>query len=284
MESFIGWIGGKRALRRAILERFPDDEVGRYIEVFGGAAWVLFAKEKKANQLEVYNDINGNLVNLFRCVKYHCGELQRELEWMLTSREQFFDCLTQYQARGLTDIQRAARFFYAVKISFGCDNRTYATSSKQIDNAVEYMTKVQERLRGVNIENKDFADLIKVYDRPTALFYLDPPYVDTEKYYNSPFCAQDHQRLREVLGHIKGRFILSYNDHPLVRELYADYRIEEVTRTSTLAGSGNNPTQYAELIIRNFSRSSLVRHAPSYSLTNRPNMPPIFGSISLKGQ
>lgn len=60
MESFIGWIGGKRALRRAILERFPDDEVGRYIEVFGGAAWVLFAKEKKANQLEVYNDINGN--------------------------------------------------------------------------------------------------------------------------------------------------------------------------------------------------------------------------------
>ena len=63
MESFIGWIGGKRALRRAILERFPDDEVGRYIEVFGGAAWVLFAKEKKANQLEVYNDINGNLVN-----------------------------------------------------------------------------------------------------------------------------------------------------------------------------------------------------------------------------
>lgn len=221
-ESFIGWIGGKRALRRAILERFPDDEVGRYIEVFGGAAWVLFAKEKKANQLEVYNDINGNLVNLFRCVKYHCGELQRELEWMLTSREQFFDCLTQYQARGLTDIQRAARFFYAVKISFGCDNRTYATSSKQIDNAVEYMTKVQERLRGVNIENKDFADLIKVYDRPTALFYLDPPYVDTEKYYDSPFCAQDHQRLREVLGHIKGRFILSYNDHPLVRELYAD--------------------------------------------------------------
>ena len=92
----------------------------------------------------------------------------------------------------------------------------------------------------------------KVYDRPTALFYLDPPYVDTEKYYDSPFCAQDHQRLREVLGHIKGRFILSYNDHPLVRELYADYRIEEVTRTSTLAGSGNNQTQYAELIIRNF--------------------------------
>ena len=120
MESFIGWIGGKRALRRAILERFPDDEVGRYIEVFGGAAWVLFAKEKKANQLEVYNDINGNLVNLFRCVKYHCGELQRELEWMLTSREQFFDCLTQYQARGLTDIQRQEYIARQQRVDLRC--------------------------------------------------------------------------------------------------------------------------------------------------------------------
>ena len=252
MESFIGWIGGKRMLRKAILERFHTDEVGRYVEVFGGAAWVLFAKEKKANQLEVYNDINSNLVNLFRCVKYHCGELQREMEWMLTSREQFFDCLAQGQGRGLTDIQRAACFFYTVKISFGCDNRTYATSSKQVNNAVEYLEKVRERLRGVNIENKDFADLIKVYDRPTALFYLDPPYVNTEKYYDSPFSAQDHHRLREVLSQVKGRFILSYNDHPLIRELYADYRIEGITRTTTLSGKGNNQTPYAELIIRNF--------------------------------
>ena len=85
-----------------------------------------------------------------------------------------------------------------------------------------------------------------------ALFYLDPPYVNTEKYYDSPFSAQDHHRLREVLSQVKGRFILSYNDHPLIRELYADYRIEGITRTTTLAGKGNNQTQYAELIIRNF--------------------------------
>ena len=64
MDSFMGWIGGKRILRKAILKRFPTDKVERYIEVFGGAAWVLFAKEKQAGQLEVYNDINGDLVNL----------------------------------------------------------------------------------------------------------------------------------------------------------------------------------------------------------------------------
>lgn len=255
MDSFIGWIGGKRLLRKEILARFPAD-VERYIEVFGGAAWVLFGKEKIPGQLEVYNDRNRELVNLFRCIKYHCGELQRELDWMLTSRELFQGCMEQLQTpENLTDIQRAARFFYIVKISFGCDRRTYATSSKTIDNAAAYLKKVQERLRGVNIENKDFADLIRVYDRPSALFYLDPPYVGTERYYDQrsevSFTAKDHQRLREVLGGIKGRFILSYNDCPLVRELYRDYTIEAVTRKNTLVGTSNR-TSYAEVIVKNF--------------------------------
>lgn len=252
MESCIGWIGGKRLLRKAILERFPSDEVGRYIEVFGGAGWVLFGKEKIPGQLEVYNDLNGNLVNLFRCVKYHCGEVQKELEWLLTSREQFFDCLAQLDVRGLTDIQRAARFFYSVKISFGCDQRTYATSAKSIDNAAEYLEKVKLRLKGVNIEHRDFEPLIKTYDRKNALFYLDPPYVGTEGYYDCSFGADDHQRLRTILEGIKGRFILSYNDCPMVRELYAGYRIEDISRAATLAGNGNNKEQFAEVIIRNF--------------------------------
>lgn len=252
MNSCIGWIGGKRLLRKAILERFPSDEVGRYIEVFGGAGWVLFAKEKLPNQLEVYNDIDGNLVNLFRCVKYHCGEVQRELDWLLTSREQFFDCMEQLDMRGLTDIQRAARFFYTVKLSFGSDRRTYATSSKTIDTATAYLEKVKERLRGVNIEHSDFEALTKTYDRKNALFYYDPPYIGTEKYYNAHFTAEDHQRLRAVVGGIKGRFIMSYNDCPLVWELYKGFNIERVTRKTTLAGNGDNNQPFAEVIIHNF--------------------------------
>lgn len=252
MNSFIGWIGGKRLLRKAILERFPTDKVGRYIEVFGGAGWVLFAKEKQSDQLEVYNDIDGNLVNLFRCIKYHCGEVQRELEWMLTSREIFFNCMGQMKAPGLTDIQRAARFFYLVKVSFGSDRRTYATSAKTIANAVEYLTKVQERLRGINIEHRDFEDLIRVYDRKNALFYIDPPYVDSEYLYDAKFSMDDHRRLRACLEGIKGRVIISYNDHPLVREMYSDFRVESITRKNTLPGNGNNQKDFAEVIIRNF--------------------------------
>ncbi|MEG2000541.1 MAG: DNA adenine methylase [Evtepia sp.] len=252
MESFIGWIGGKRLLRKEILARFPTDNIDRYIEVFGGAGWVLFAKEKQKNQLEVFNDTNGNLINLYRCIKFHCHELQRELEGMLTSRDQFFDCLEQIKVRGLTDIQRAARFFYTIKISFGSDLTSYATSAKTIDTATKYLSKVQERLRGVNIENRDFANIIKTYDRKEALFYLDPPYVGTERYYESAFETADHTRLRETLQAIKGRFILSYNDHPLIRELYADYRIECVTRRESLSSSGENNRTFHEVIIRNY--------------------------------
>lgn len=177
MDSFMGWIGGKRILRKAILERFPTDKVDRYIEVFGGAAWVLFAKEKQPGQLEVYNDINGDLVNLFRCVKYHCGELQREFDWLLSSREQFFDYVAQANMRGLTDIQRAARFLYRVKISFGKAGEDYATDRKNVSNVIPRLSQAFKRLQGVNIEHKDFADLIRVYDRKGALFYLDPPYI-----------------------------------------------------------------------------------------------------------
>ena len=116
MNSFIPWIGGKKLLRKEILSRFPKEQPSRYIEVFGGAGWVLFAKEQYGKQLEVYNDLNGDLVNLYRCVKYHAQEVQRECEFLLNSREIFINYKEQMNINGLTDIQRAARFLYLIKV------------------------------------------------------------------------------------------------------------------------------------------------------------------------
>lgn len=113
MNSPIGWIGGKRALRKEILSHFPQSGVNRYIEVFFGAGWVFFGREKAPGQLEVINDKDGEIVNLFRCVKYHCAALQEELQWLISARELFFDAKSQLDAGGLTDIQRAARFLSA---------------------------------------------------------------------------------------------------------------------------------------------------------------------------
>lgn len=87
MNSFIGWVGGKKLLRKEIFSRFPNG-IKRYIEPFGGAAWVLFYKDKHAD-MEVYNDINGQLVNLFRCVKFHSDAIIKEMEFILNSRQIF---------------------------------------------------------------------------------------------------------------------------------------------------------------------------------------------------
>lgn len=251
MESFIGWIGGKRLLRKEIVKRFPE-KMGRYIEVCGGAAWVLFSQEKIAD-MEVYNDANGDLVNLFKCIKYHRPELQRELSFMLNCREMFEDFKAQYNTRGMTDIQRAARFFMLIKTSYGCDIRTYGCVKKNVAVMVEYLEAIEKRLATVVIENKDFESLMKVYDKPDALSYFDPPYYGTEKYYSVEFTQEDHIRLFKVLGSLKGRFILSYNDCEFIRELYKGFRVQEVSRGHNLVGRyAEKDHKYNELIIMNY--------------------------------
>ena len=104
-------------MRKEICSRFPKDGYNKYVEVFGGAAWVLFHKEKHA-EMEVYNDLNSELVNLFKCVKYHPNAIQEELKYCLNSREIFNDCKELYKSSALTDIQRAARYYYLIKAGY----------------------------------------------------------------------------------------------------------------------------------------------------------------------
>lgn len=251
MNSFIGWIGGKKLLREEIVKRFPS-QIGRYIEVFGGAAWVLFHRDKHA-ELEVYNDYNSELVNLFRCVKCHCPEVQRELSYILNSREVFEDFKAQYKVRGQTDIQRAARFFILIKTSYGSSYRTYGCSKKDVSMMVDYLTQIQKRLAKVVIENKSYENVIEVYNRPDALFYVDPPYYGTEKYYSAEFGPEDHENLKKVLAEITGKFILSYNDCQYIRDLYRDFNIEALNRNHNLVGRyGHVDNRYGELIIKNY--------------------------------
>lgn len=249
--SFISWIGGKKALRKKILEQFPEKgEFQRYIEVFGGAGWVLFSSERHA-KLEVYNDINGNLVNLFRCVKHHPEALQKELDFILMSRKQFFEAKNQMGMDGLTDIQKAVKFYILIKESFGSDLHSFRVSSGNMENAKEYLSEVSKRLNTVVIENLDFEKIIKTYDRTDALFYLDPPYFEAEEYYSDQFKPEDHIRLKESLDKIKGKFLLSYNDCDYVRQLYSNYVIVEVDRMHNLV-QGKSKPRYKELFIKNY--------------------------------
>lgn len=255
INSFIPWIGGKSQLRGPILSAFPEETPERYVEVFGGAGWILFSKDKHA-PLEVFNDIDGNLINLYRCVQYHCGELQRELRMCENqlppnSRELFFDYKEQLNMRGITDIQRAARYFYLIRISYGADRRTFGCSKKALAGAIDRLPEIQRRLKDTVIENRDFESVIKTYDRPKALFYLDPPYYKAERFYEG-FSSADHERLRGCLDGIKGKFVLSYNDTPEIREYYSDFKIHALERLNNLSGKTGSKGSYKELIITNF--------------------------------
>lgn len=245
--SPISRVGGKRLLRKTICERFPiSDKFDRYIEVFGGAAWVLLYKDKHA-PLEVYNDGDGNLVNLMRCIKYHSEELQREIDGFYNSREMFFDAIEQLSCKGFTDIQRAARYFIKIRLSFGSKGREFGCNIKPLRKSADYLSTVCERLNSVVIEHKDYDDLIKVYDRSTAFFYLDPPYHGTEDMYDVTFTKEDHLKLKNRLSGIKGLFLLSYNDDPFIRELYKDFKIEPISRNNNMSKG-----DYKELLISNY--------------------------------
>ena len=251
MNSFVSRIGGKRLLSKAIISRFPSPFPERYIEVFGGAGWVMFALQNIA-KLEVFNDIDGQLINLFRCVKYHCEELQKEIRWSLNSREIFLDFREQERCRGLTDIQRAARYFVLIKESYGSDARSYGCSRRNLHDPVEYLSAVQDRLRNTVIESRDFEPLIKTYDRAGSLFYLDPPYHGTEGYYPDTFSEDDHKRLAEILKGIKGRFVLSYNDDSFIRELYSGFSIEPISRQNSHQTRYQAGGKFKELLIMNY--------------------------------
>ena len=257
MNSFMSWIGGKKALRDEIISRFPTD-YKRYIEVFGGGGWVLFHKSP-GNDFEVYNDRNPNLANLYRCVRDHPDELISELTYALNSRTDF-DYIRKVMKTPteIPDVKRAAYFYQLIRYSYASGLDSYASQPHSMWNNFPLITNACARLQKVVIENKDFEKLIDQYDRPESLFYCDPPYFETEDYYEDVgFTKDDHIRLADRLSSIEGKYLLSYNDCPEIRELYESRgaRIESISRLSNIAQRYEAGKQYDELIISNYDTS-----------------------------
>lgn len=247
----IGWIGGKRLLRKIIAQIVPKD-IKTYIEPFGGAGWVLFYKEKWA-ELEIYNDLDNRLVNLFNVVKYHPCELARQMCYMLFSRKQFEQCLLNHS---ITDIQKAAQFLFIVSHSFGANCETFAvtksSSIKSANGIIERIYEISKRLDKVLIENKSAFNLIKEYDNKNQFFYLDPPYSTGEGYRVCSTKDFKHKELAQLLKNIKGRFLLSYDDSELIRNLYKDFQIIEVARQKGINNKDVKAKEYKELLIKNY--------------------------------
>lgn len=223
-----------------------------YSEPFFGAGWIYFGKEK--SQVEVVNDIDGELINLFKMIKYHNLEIERLLQYELSSRESFYN-YKEANINNLTEIQRAIRFIYLISQSFASRGGVYGYGtttrpSPQIFN-ISNLNELKERLRNTYIENLSFEKIFEKYDREYTVFFCDPPYYSTEGY-GFEFGKKEHEKLKNTLDNIKGKFVLTLNDHPEVREWYKGYNIEEVEVMYSVAKESLGRKNYKELIITNF--------------------------------
>ncbi len=252
-KSPLAWVGGKSKLTSTIIPLIPDHKC--YVEVFAGAAWVMFRKEP--SKVEVINDINGDLITLYRVIQNHLEEFVRYFKWSLISREEF-DRLQRVDESTLTDIQRAARFYYLVKNSFGAKIVSQcfgvATSSKPRLNLLrleEDLSEAHLRLSRVQIENLDYQNLIKRYDSTDSFFYVDPPYWNCENDYGKGlFGKDDFTLLRDTLAGCKGKWLVSINNVPHIKELFKDFNIKEVKTSYSINHKASQPV--TELLISNY--------------------------------
>lgn len=269
----------------------------RYIEVFGGGGWVLFGRPPDSRVMEVYNDYNSNLVNLYSCVKDRTWEFLRELGFLpLNSRDEFtvirsflekgdFDHaflskelelarhnlpepefeelkeLMEENARP-SDVRRAAAFYKLIRYSYGSGCTSYGCQPFDVRKTFQLIYDASRRLSNTVIENKDFEALIRQYDRENAFFYCDPPYYMTEDHYAVEFPKTDHVRLRDALRKCQGKWMVSYNDCAYIRELYEGYYVKAVSRLNNMAQRYDHGCEYPELIITSYDPEEQKKKRP----------------------
>ena len=219
-KTLFPWPGGKTRLLRHLLPLLSENPHHTYVEAFAGGAALLFAREPA--RVEILNDVHGELVCLYRVVANHLDEFVRQFRWALTSREMFRWAQLQH-VDTLTDIQRAARFFYLQRLTFGGKvmGQTFGTSPRSpkainLLRLEEDLSAAHLRLHRVVVEQLPWDACLAKYDTPETLFFCDPPYWRTEGY-GGAFPLKDYDRLAEALAGLQGRAILTINDHPDMR-------------------------------------------------------------------
>jgi DNA adenine methylase len=249
-----GYVGGKRQLARTIIEQIGRVEHTLYAEPFVGMGGV-FLRRPVRPKAEAINDYSRDVAIFFRILQRHHQAFLDMLKWQVSSRAEF-ERLNAQDPDTLTDLERAARFLYLQRLSFGgkVSSRTFGIDTNtgarfDITRLVPLLEAAHERLAGVWIDCLPWAEFIRRWDRPGTLFYLDPPYWGTEGYYGKGlFARDDFERIAAALRGLQGRFILSINDVPEIREIFSWASIEPVS-LSYQAGGGGNAKLARELII-----------------------------------
>jgi DNA adenine methylase len=260
--SLVPYFGGKQALVAELMAMIPPHV--SYVEVFGGGAALLL--NKPPSDIEVYNDIDSSIVNLFEVIRDNPDQFLKRAEYLVYSRELFDRWADEVRSKQWpTDpVERALRYWYVLRCSFAAhpekgwafsrdDNRQ---RPKSLHNNLLAIKKIHERLKLVEIDNLDFRSLIKNRDAPTTIFYLDPPYLDADAYASGDFTLQDHCDLADALKHVEAKWLMTIGDHPEIRRLYADRIRGKLESTlsveKVLKEDGTGRRKLTHLIISNY--------------------------------
>jgi len=247
----LSYIGGKRAIAKPLIALFPEHTT--YVEAFAGGAQVFFRKEP--SKVEVLNDLDGEIVNFYRVCQQHYEELLRYFRFIVRSRA-WHELLKKTDPSTLTDIQRAARYMYLLKNSYAglVLNLDYSANVTQppsfnLERLPETIEATHKRLARVQIESLPYEQILKRYDRPATFFYLDPPYYD-RKLYRFNLEPEDFATMAGRLKAVQGKFLMSLNDVPQVRELFRDFTIRDIDLHYTASMTAGR--RFQELIITNY--------------------------------
>jgi len=249
----IPWLGGKRRLADKLIPLFPPHEC--YVEAFCGGAALYFLRPVPA-PVEVINDVNGELVNLYRVVQHHLEEFVRQFKWAISSR-QVFKWQQMTRPETLTDIQRAARFFYLQHHAFGgkVAGQTFGTAttapSVNLLRIEEQLSAAHLRLSGTHVENLPWRECVERYDRPHTFIYLDPPYWQTEGY-GMPFDFGEYEEMAALMRKARGKVMVSINDHPDIRRAFDGFHMLKLDIRYSVANRHGRPDTSGELVITNW--------------------------------
>ena len=246
-----------------IISFFPAHHC--YIEPFGGSAAVLL--NKPVSDVEIYNDLDGRIVELMDYIKEAPDRLFEEVYNMPYGRPVFQklkkELIKDAKSGGLEPFERATRFFYIKNVVYGGFERGGPRISKVINEATKYYQRclgifnISDRLRNVTLEKLDFREIFKRYDGTEVLFYIDPPYYGIDQYGIS-FKEQDHIDLAAILQKIKAKTIVSYYVLPEIMAMYPGWHVEKRyfvkgSVTSKMEDENFKPKEKgAEILLMNF--------------------------------
>ncbi len=250
IKPIIRWPGGKSRLLKKILPGIPKHEC--YCEPFMGGLAVLLAKIP--SKIEVVNDLNGDLVSLYRNIQYHLPAILQEMEWTIASRKNLNDFIAQ---PGLTEIQRAARWFVRNKISFGGGMKSFAVArtsgggaSSSRANTMAALREFNRRLDKVVVENIPALRCIQLYDGPQTFFFIDPPYLAKPTSNYEGFNEDQMTELRDTIFNLRGKWMLTVDDSPFNRKLFKGTKIRAVKTRSGCVNHAKLPNaEFGELIV-----------------------------------